>query len=1112
MHSIRVKITAITIAAILTTILSVFAACYSTVRVENDQSTVKMMNLIGDDTNKSLERYFDSIEQSVEMAANIAGDRLDGILLVECGVAGAGSASGVRTKEQVERLDEYLADYSRSIQEAFASVASHTSGVITYYYCFSPNISETRHGFFYAKIGKTGFSTRDPIDARELDPEDIEHTTWYYTPIRRGRPSWVGPYTAHFLGEMWLFSYLVPIYKAGTLIGVLGMDIPVETLSSLVGSIQVYDTGFACLFDEEGRIVYHPDYEIGSTLDETDLPLKGEEFRKDSSKEELIRYTADGERRQLSFSTLSNGMKLAIVAPESEINASWARLVRIIVLITAGAIAFYAVLVLIVMGILTRPLQRLTAASKKLAAADYDVELSYEGRDEVGLLTSAFRQMRDQIKNYIEDLNRQICTDALTGLPNMGHFFSLSKEERVRLLEEGKRPVMLYFNLVGLKHYNRQYGFEEGNRLLVEFAGILADMYGKNCSSRFSQDHFAAVTDEQGLEDGLREVIRRTWQANGGKSLPVRIGVFQNSLDAVDAATACDRAKYACDLYRGAFVSGFNYFDRTMLRRAENVRYIISHLDQALKEHWIQVHYQPIVRAVNGRVCDEEALARWFDPGRGMLSPGEFIPVLENARLIYMVDLYVLDRVLEKIRLQQESGLTIVPHSINLSRSDFDACDMVEEIRRRVDEAGVPRDRITIEITESILGRDYEFMRQQVCRFRDLGFPVWMDDFGSGYSSLNVLQTIRFDLIKFDMSFLKWLNEGGEGKIILAEMMKLAMELGVDTVCEGVENMEQMRFLQEIGCSKLQGYYFCRPITLEVILEGYERGTQIGYENPQEASYYEAVSQANLFDAAVIANEEGSMLRNLFDTIPMCVMEVWDNKMRYLRSNESYREFVKRFLGVDMRDPETVFIQGEYGPGSDFMETVKRSCAGNGAAYFDEQLPDGSIIHSFMRRISVNPANHRAAVVCAVLSISETKEGATYAAIARSLAADYYNIYYVDLATEWFIEYTAHTDGKEPAVERHGEGFFDECRQETLQCICADDEGLFLSSFTKENILKVIDEEGTFRLSYRLGCGDEPSFVTMKISRIPGDEGHIIVGISDMDPRMKELMENKPSP
>lgn len=130
-------------------------------------------------------------------------------------------------------------------------------------------------------------------------------------------------------------------------------------------------------------------------------------------------------------------------------------------------------------------------------------------------------------------------------------------------------------------------------------------------------------------------------------------------------------------------------------------------------------------------------------------------------------------------------------------------------------DAGIERGKVTIEITESIIGSDFTFMKEQITRFRELGFPVWMDDFGSGYSSLDVLQSLKFDLIKFDMGFLRKVDEGNNGKIILTELMKMAVALGLETVCEGVETEEQADFLQEIGCSRLQGYLFSKPKPFE---------------------------------------------------------------------------------------------------------------------------------------------------------------------------------------------------------------------------------------------------------------------------------------------------------
>lgn len=968
MHSIRFKITAISIVVTLAAILCVFAASLSIIRAESNRRSVEMMNLIAQDTQKSLEKNTEGIEQAVETVANLASDTLDSVVLVQDGVSGGNKASSsARTPEQVAHLDAYLTRYCQAIRNGFATVASHTRGTITYYYCINPDVSIAEHGFFYSRVGKTGFAEREPLDARELDPNDIEHTTWYYTPIQRGRPSWVGPYKAHFLGEMLICSYVVPIYKTETLIGVLGMDIAVDTFVSQVKSISVYENGFACLLDESGHIIYHPDLPFGSTLN---IPLDEDTFKQSNNGNELIRYTFDGEERQLSFTTLSNGMKLAIVAPVSEVNASSMQLVRVILPVSLVAIIVSALLTMMAMRFIIRPLLRLTDASQHLADADYNVELNYQSRDEVGMLTSAFKNMRTELETYIDDLDRRVHTDDLTGLPNQRSFFVIAMAAKNRLLEEGKSPVLLYFNLNGLKHFNRQYGFEEGDKLICAFADTLARHFGKDNTSRFGQDYFAVVSDGDRLEERLSELFKDCQSMNGGQSLPVSVGIYPCGLKEVGVSIACDRAKFACDKRRGSYVSGFCYFDDEMLSQVERIRYVINHLDQALEEKWIQVYYQPIVRAVNGKVCDEEALSRWIDPEEGFLSPADFIPTLEDAGLIYKVDLYVLDTVLEKIKQQVELGFAPVSHSINLSRSDFESCDIVEEICKRVDAAGIKRDRITIEITESIIGSDFEFMKEQVERFRSLGFPVWMDDFGSGYSSLDFLQSIKFDLLKFDMSFLRKLDDGDNGKIILTELMKMATELGVDTICEGVETEHQVHFLREIGCSKLQGFYFCKPIPLSEILHRYQMGNQIGYENPEESAYFEAIGRVDLYDLAAVANEDEGSLQSLFETLPAALLEIDGDAVAFTRTNQSFRDFMLRCYGLDLSeradDANTVHFTGEF----TFMERA-RDCHEDGdRTYFDEVMPDGSSVHFLVRRIKTNPVTNVVALAIAVLSMS----------------------------------------------------------------------------------------------------------------------------------------------
>ena len=1074
MASIRFKTTAITIAEILTAIACVFFASFAIIQGEIDRRSVEIMSLIAQDTKKSLEKYTEGIERSVEVASNLATDNLDGVLLVK-------SVNG--TPEQREELDAYLASYTAGVQEVFATVVGQTRGAITYYYCISPEVSAVEHGFYYSRVGRVGYDAREPIDARELDPEDVAHTTWYYTPIRRGRPSWVGPYTAKTLDEMVIDSFLVPVYKSGIFIGVLGMDIPLDTLTSLVSSIHVYDTGFACLLDSENRVLYHPSIQAGT---QPDLQVDPELFDRQDSGDSLIRYVVDGQERQISFTTLSCGMKLVIVAPTSEVNAAARRLVTTIPPIAVAVVGVFTVLAFLLMRHITQPLQRLTAASHRLAAADYEVELDYKGNDEVGALTASFEVMRDQLKRHIDDLSLRVITDDMTGLANQRHFFDIAVVERDRLLSEGRLPVIVYFNLMGMKHYNRQFGFDEGDRLICAFAEILAGEFGRELLARFSQDHFAVVTEEEGLDERLERVFDACRDANGGRSLPVSAGIYRNGIEDVTVSVACDRAKYACDTRRGSYVSGFCYFDIDMHRRVELIRHVIGHLDQAIAEGWVKVYYQPIVRAVNGRVCDEEALSRWIDPERGFLSPADFIPALEDAGLIYKLDLYVLEKALKKMRMQDEYGLTVVPHSINLSRSDFDACDMVEEIRRRVDASGFSRDMITIEITESIIGSDFDFMKEQVERFQALGFPVWMDDFGSGYSSLDFLQLIKFDLLKFDMSFMRRLDEGENGKIILTELMQMATALGVDTICEGVETADQVRFLQRIGCSKLQGYYYSKPIPLADIVERYRTGTQIGYENPDEAGYFEAIGKVNLYDLAAVAAGEGDSLLNIFNTLPMGIAEVTADGMGFVRANESFRDFMGRYFANDLVD-------------SEFMVRLRDCGEGGGRAVFEQRLHDGAVAHFMVRRVKVNEVTGAAAVAIAVISIGAPDEGATYASIARALSVDYYNIYYVDLDTGQFTEYSSPVGGQELSVERHGEDFFGEARIDARLRIHEEDLEAFLGRFTRDNVVRELDESGAFLATYRLIDNGTTMLASMKVSRMEPDGHHIIIGISVKD-------------
>ena len=696
--------------------------------------------------------------------------------------------------------------------------------------------------------------------------------------------------------------------------------------------------------------------------------------------------------------------------------------------------------------------------------------------------------------------------DVLTGLPRLDQFLEAAGAVKDELNDQGQAAALLYLDLNDMKSYNRRFGFEEGDRLIRDVAHILAIVFGHERCARIGQDRFVVACPAAGVDEVVADVFDQIASLNGHRSLPVRVGIYLDSIDPVSPAEAIDRAKVACDEGRGSYSSVCNYFDHGMLVTAERRNYIIDNFDRALEEGWIKVFYQPIVRTTNGLVCDEEALSRWFDPEFGMLSPIDFIDVLEETKLIHRLDLYVIEQILAKMRVMEEEGLFVVPSSVNLSRSDFEACDIVEEVRKRVDAAGIGRDKITIEITESAIGGDYSFMKRQVERFHELGFSVWMDDFGSEYSSLDYLQSLPFDLIKLDMRFMRQFDDE-KTKVIITEIVRMALSLGIDTVCEGVETAEQVAFLREVGCSKLQGYYFSRPNSLEEILDRYRTGRAIGFENPGEAPYYHALGSINLYDLASVARDRDAVLdlEGYFDSLPMAIIETDGDAFCVKRANPPFMTLFEGFFGrcamgerMDVERLSTIT--------NEFLYAVEACREAGVTRIVDDRMSNGTSVHMLVRHVANNPVTGATAVAVAALDTRDEGEGmpdVTFELVAHVLAADYRDLYYVDLANEWFVQYSCDAKRGKLTVARRGNDFFARARADARTRVFEPDRASFDATFRRDIVIGALDKRGTYTLTYRLLVDDRPTYMSMKVRRIAAADNHIIIGIADVDGEMR---------
>ena len=437
-------------------------------------------------------------------------------------------------------------------------------------------------------------------------------------------------------------------------------------------------------------------------------------------------------------------------------------------------------------------------------------------------LTQNFDAMSGTLEDYHLFRSDEFYTDPLTGLPNINYMIQFADERVHAIRTLGKTPVLIYADVISMHYYNSQYGFEKGNDLLKLIAEALKEEFPRALVMRGPDDHFILIDAFESQEQAREKIIsldNRIQREAEGNTTGIKAGacVYEEHLKTYEIH---DRARNALK-WAGTDLNSICYFYTSNAEdQFWNERYIVENLDRALKNGYIKVYYQVISRLSTGKAAAAEALARWVDPVRGILSPAEFIPVLEKYHLLYKLDLYMAKQVCMDIPRRTAHGLTCIPVTVNFSAQDFDYIDIPCELDRiyrqycTVPETG--EKYLIVEITEQDMAQAQGRFHEQMMQLRKLGFRIWLDDFGSAYSSLNVFSRFDIDLIKFDMDLLKHLDErNGANRKIMKAMTQIAREMRIHTLAEGMETEEHRAFLKEIGCELAQGYLFHKPEPLE---------------------------------------------------------------------------------------------------------------------------------------------------------------------------------------------------------------------------------------------------------------------------------------------------------
>ena len=506
-------------------------------------------------------------------------------------------------------------------------------------------------------------------------------------------------------------------------------------------------------------------------------------------------------------------------------------------------------------------------------------------------------------------INQTDQIDLLTGLPNITYFRSLSQKILNDPTERAKGLVFIYFNIRNFRSFNYYYGFDAGDRYLIQVGNLIRKIFPELYVSRFSDDHFTVIAYDNDIEQRLELIREQVFVQHMSKTMTIKAGIYVVPKDGSsrNSVRAYDNAKLACESIKKVITVDSCYYTDELGKFEKLREHIIESIDEAIENGYIKVFYQPIIHVLSGRLYGYECLARWVDPEFGFLSPVDFISTLEDARLIHRLDTYMIQKICKDMRTYKEKNLTVVPISVNLSALDFQLADMPIIANQAIQENDLPYDLLNIEITEAALSRDHNNVHEVLERFRKIGFEIWIDNFGSKYSSLNILEDINVDLLKIDMKFLRNFHTSSRSRAILKNIMNMAKEVGIRTLMEGVEDNEVLEFLRQTGCEMAQGYLFGKPAPLDAV-----NHMRLNPEPMQIRHYYNSVGKVNLLsqtpfktgwsDTQIDSNDTID-----FNGIPLAIAEFDGNRFKFLMSNPNFCKVFKT-LGIDGKDtPDDVF-------------------------------------------------------------------------------------------------------------------------------------------------------------------------------------------------------------
>ena len=441
-------------------------------------------------------------------------------------------------------------------------------------------------------------------------------------------------------------------------------------------------------------------------------------------------------------------------------------------------------------------------------------------RNVMARLENEWRKVRQKAQaDKISEMQNIIEIDQLTGLYN--HQTIMTKASKMVQENRSVRYCIVYLDISCFKVINEMFNMETGDMILKTAAAYFKTVAGRRgLAARLSADQFALCVPEDTLDmelviQGLDAVMRSLAVY---RSIMFYAGVFVVDNVYLSVNKMLDRAHMAMNTVKGNYNKRYAYYDEELRTSLMEEQMLVRDMEGAMDNNNFCIYLQPIYNTDTNKIVSAETLIRWHHPQKGLMSPSKFIHVFEKNGFVTRLDRFAWGAACRFLSRQRDNGLEVVPISVNVSRINMYDQSFVDYMQSLLAKYDLEPWMLRIEITESAYMDNPAQLVKVLKKLKNAGFTVLMDDFGSGYSSLNILKDLTVDVLKLDMKFIQNFERSSRASIIMESVVQMAHNLGIDTVVEGVETETQVEFLKEIGCNVVQGYYYAKPMSTEACL------------------------------------------------------------------------------------------------------------------------------------------------------------------------------------------------------------------------------------------------------------------------------------------------------